>query len=737
MTLQIDFERVRLAHKAVRAELLTERTSDGHWLGEVAGSPLATATALSALVLAHDSDAGATLGNSDSNNSSSQDKAAWENIVQGDLSELIVETLHWLARYQNEDGGWGDCLRGRSNLATTLLVQAAFRLTVVPAGYADLIDRVDEYVAAQGGAANLRQRLGKNHVLAAPILANCALAGMVPWRQVPSLPFELACLPPRWRERLKGPLDPLEVPTLVAIGLAKFHHERPRNPLTRVLRNALRTTGLSILESLQAEDGSFLQTIPLTAFVVMSLASVGYQHHQIVHRGVEFLFSSMRADASWPIVPNLAVRNTTLAINSLTARFDLLQPAHNLAAAGFASQEITAPTRMDLPERQTARWHAPTYAEDTLADSTRYGETVTDHASFETDHRSLPTQDIQLQDDQDLLNPACMEWLLSCQTTKRDGITGTPPGGWGWNDSPGALPNSDDTAGALKVLATWHRYANAAMGERIERAAQAGIDWLLAVQKEDGGWPAIHGGRSTASYQLSAADPTGHTLQALAAWHRPESTGRASQSPTREEISREDRIKKAMERGVAFLASVQREDGSFLAMRFGNEYHADAQNPVVGTSCVLMTCAELDRLDTDMASLAARWLLSAQHAGGGWGPPRAPLDYSNTNKNGSSPRRENDALAKNCSIEETALAVTALMPLANGNSSAAQAVSQGLAWLVDALEQDAQQQPAVIGFYLGRLWYHERLYPLIFAAGALTRAVRQLAPRQPVPAAAS
>jgi squalene-hopene/tetraprenyl-beta-curcumene cyclase len=34
-----------------------------------------------------------------------------------------------------------------------------------------------------------------------------------------------------------------------------------------------------------------------------------------------------------------------------------------------------------------------------------------------------------------------------------------------------------------------------------------------------------------------------------------------------------------------------------------------------------------------------------------------------------------------------------------------------------------------IGFYFAKLWYFEKLYPIIFAVAALGRARRKLAPR--------
>ena len=42
---------------------------------------------------------------------------------------------------------------------------------------------------------------------------------------------------------------------------------------------------------------------------------------------------------------------------------------------------------------------------------------------------------------------------------------------------------------------------------------------------------------------------------------------------------------------------------------------------------------------------------------------------------------------------------------------------------------DRHRENAPIGFYFAKLWYYERLYPLVFAVAALGRAVRRWAPR--------
>jgi squalene-hopene/tetraprenyl-beta-curcumene cyclase len=87
-------------------------------------------------------------------------------------------------------------------------------------------------------------------------------------------------------------------------------------------------------------------------------------------------------------------------------------------------------------------------------------------------------------------------------------------------------------------------------------------------------------------------------------------------------------------------------------------------------------------------------------------------------------------LANFCSVEETSLAIEALLPLVESNQLHARAVKNGLKWLVDAVEQGRLRQPSPIGFYFAKLWYQERLYPLVFAASALRQAVRQSAPQQ-------
>ena len=313
MTPQVDRQRLADAHHTVRSQLLAERTSAGHWIGELSSSPLSTATAISALVLAEQSGTSSGLPAF----TPDEEPSHFDEIYRNDLSELIIQSLQWLARQQNDDGGWGDTDRSKSNIATTMLVQAAFHLTGVPAKYQDLLERAEAYVENAGGIAGLKRHYAGDKTFAVPILANCALADMIPWRKVPALPFELACLPQRWYNRLNLPVVSYAIPALVAIGQAKFHHCPPGNPLTRWIRGAAQSRSLAVLAEKQPASGGFLEATPLTSFVVMSLASIGKGEHPIVRQGIEFLLASVKPDGSWPIDTNLSTWNTSQALTAL------------------------------------------------------------------------------------------------------------------------------------------------------------------------------------------------------------------------------------------------------------------------------------------------------------------------------------------------------------------------------------------------------------------------------------
>ena len=145
------------------------------------------------------------------------------------------------------------------------------------------------------------------------------MAGLASWRDISPLPFELACVPQKFYRLVQMPVVSYAIPALVAIGQARYFHQKPWNPLMRLLRHLAVAPSLRVLGAMQPASGGYLEATPLTSFVVMSLAATGRADHAVAKNGVDFLASSVGTDGSWPIDTNLATWNTTLAINALAS----------------------------------------------------------------------------------------------------------------------------------------------------------------------------------------------------------------------------------------------------------------------------------------------------------------------------------------------------------------------------------------------------------------------------------
>ena len=53
------------------------------------------------------------------------------------------------------------------------------------------------------------------------------------------------------------------------------------------------------------------------------------------------------------------------------------------------------------------------------------------------------------------------------------------------------------------------------------------------------------------------------------------------------------------------------------------------------------------------------------------------------------------------------------------------AQTRAVAWLQQATDNGTRFPPSPIGLYFAKLWYSERLYPIIFTVSALQRAKAQ------------
>jgi squalene-hopene/tetraprenyl-beta-curcumene cyclase len=536
---------------------------------------------------------------------------------------LIDSGLRWLCENQNTDGGWGDTVRSPSNLSTTMLCYSALAVADACSNYPDTIEKTESWLRREAGT-----------------LEPHALAGTVMDRygkdRTFSVPILTMCA-------LAGRLGP---------GRQAWCSIKPLPFELAVLPGRLY---------------KWLR-LPVVSYALPALIAIGqarYEHRRPVcpvARLIRHLARGRSRDVLTSIQPPNggfleAAPLTSFVVMSLTS---CGHRDHPVVAKGV--EFLVASIREDGSwpiDTNLATWGT------TLAIS------------------SLSAGPSDSRGELESAAPVLLEWLLACQHKVAHPYTQAAPGGWAWSDLPGAVPDADDTAGALVALSHL-----GAKGPEVSRAVQAGIAWLLGLQNADGGIPTFCRGWTKLPFDRSAADITAHAVAGVGIWLE------ALPSSPKEQASA------GVRKMLGFLRRAQREDGSWAPLWFGNQLAPDKENPVYGTSRVLSNLSRVPAVCREgMGSVcerAVRWLLSTQNADGGWG----------------------GASGIASSIEETALAVDALV----GQPEVIEAVCRGADWLITNTRQGTSLPPSPIGLYFAQLWYHEELYPLVFSLSALSRA---------------
>lgn len=466
---------IREARKTITERLIRDLCPQGHWIGELSSSALATATATIALVTV-------------------------DPRANGDL---VDRGLDWLARNANPDGGWGDTLRSRSNLSTTALVWAAFGVAHADGQYAATVSAAVDWLTRTAGSMDLlvstiEGRYGKDRTFSVPIVMTLALSGRLGpqgWQRVRPLPFELAALPRAVFGALQLPVVSYALPALIAIGQAIYHHAPRFNPLRRLTRQ--RT--LNLLTTLQPGNGGFLEATPLTSFVTMSLASMGEAQHPVAQRGVGFLRASVRPDGSWPIDTNLSTWVTTLSVKALHHSPNCLDPTqHSNLKHWLLAQQY----RVEHPYTGAApggwAWtDLPGGVPD--ADDTA-GALLALH------YLGRP----QEEPEADLREAARLgiHWLLDLQN--RDG--GIPTFCRGWGTLPFDRSAPELTAHALRAWCAWLPHLPPKSCQRIQRGTDRAIRFLEKSQRKDGSWIPLWFGNE---HTEGEANPVYGTAQVL------------------------------------------------------------------------------------------------------------------------------------------------------------------------------------------------------------------------------
>ena len=551
--------------------LLDRRAAFDHWEGRLASSALSTGTAVLALdiVLA--------------------------NGLRGPaaLASCVTAGTSWLARHQNADGGWGDTDRSRSNISTTAIVWATLSRTGRGSPpVATVVDRAEAWLkdAAAGVAPDalrsaILRRYGKDRTFSAPILTVLALTGKLgtevdsSWRSIPQLPFELAALPHGWFQHLKLPVVSYALPALIAIGQVRHSFAPSRNPVTRLLRERVRQRTHRVLREMQPESGGYLEATPLTSFVVMSLAGMGWES-PVVEHGVRFLLDSMRDDGSWPIDTNLSTWVTTLSVSAL-------------AEAGELPQADVPGMRRWLLDQQSRREHPFTHAAPGAWAWTPLSGGVPD--ADDTAGAMLALRPLSEPDAETTAAAAAgARWLLGVQN--RDG--GIPTFCRGWGTLPFDRSTPEITAHALRAWSAWFSFFDKDLQTALQRASARAMDFLKTSQRADGSWVPLWFGNEHAPDE---ENPVYGTARVLTGLHAALANGHPSAHDCRR-------------RAIDYLLQAQNSDGGWGGA-------AGAPSTVEETGVVLLAIGravddqQSDVKAEDAVRRGASWLTTATAAG--------------------------------------------------------------------------------------------------------------------------
>lgn len=293
------------------------------------------------------------------------------------------------------------------------------------------------------------------------------------------------------------------------------------------------------------------------------------------------------------------------------------------------------------------------------------------------------------------------KWLIDQQYSTRHPYTDAAPGGWAWTPLSGGVPDADDTPSALLALDGFQKALPQTESDNVQRA-ESGIRWLIGLQNADGGIPTFCRGWGTLPFDRSNPDITAHGIRAMICWQK------RLPSVLRTQID------VSLRRASVFLAKKQEASGAWSPLWFGNQFAADESNRTYGTSRVLLALLSLlghpAEMPRERLHAGLNWLLQSQNSDGGWGGDAGVVS----------------------TIEETALALETLAACIHqqrqeslwSDSEFSQiriAIRVGLTWLFTATDAGTSFAASPIGFYFAKLWYFEKLYPIVFSVAALNR----------------
>jgi squalene-hopene/tetraprenyl-beta-curcumene cyclase len=508
----------------------------------------------------------------------------WHHVLGLRTPELDRRIANELLARQRDDGTWAIWHDGPGDLDTTVEAYAALKLAGVDPGA-----KARDFIQVRGGIPRTR------------IFTKCflALLGQWPWQRVTPIPVELVLLPPSapfsiynfscWARGTFVPLAAcraLQPVRRADIDLREIG-SRPGQTRSPAPPAGLRRRALSAAEAWvrahQEADGSWGGIQPPWVWSILMLAALGHgPEDESLSRAIEGWqgFMVEEGDRLRPEACQSPVWDTGLAV--LALRDSGLGPEHEAlvrAAEWLLNEEVTVPGDWTIrkPDLAPGGW-AFEFENDLYPD---VDDTVVVALALRRCHRGPDAVDRGLR------------WAAGMQSRS---------GGWGAFDVDNEAfwlyklpfcdfgkvtdePSADVTAHALEAIAPETGY---------EDEVRRGLDWLLAEQEPDGSWFGRWG--------VNHVYGTGAALPAL------EACGLPSGHP-------------AFRRAVAWLDSVQNEDGGFgedIRSYADPAWRGRGPSSPSQTAWALLAYVAADEADRPAARRAADWLCSVQEVNGDW-----------------------------------------------------------------------------------------------------------------------
>jgi squalene-hopene/tetraprenyl-beta-curcumene cyclase len=278
------------------------------------------------------------------------------------------------------------------------------------------------------------------------------------------------------------------LPALIAVGLVIDSHRPASFFLRRWLRSVVKGRALRKLQEIQPSSGGFLEAVPLTSFVTMSLVPQYGHQHPVADRGLAFLRASVREDGSWPIDANLSVWLTTGAVAALSEAGQEMD-GESLCPWLLSAQHMDRHVYTNAAPGGWAWTDLPGGVPD--ADDTA-GAIL---ALIRLGERGAAVE-------------SGVKWLLDLQNSD---------GGWptfcrGWGRLPFDRSAPDLTAHALRAL---HAFDPQGRRADIGRAKRRGLQYLYGQARGDGSWLPLWFGNQAARDMNNPVLGTARVLRAL------------------------------------------------------------------------------------------------------------------------------------------------------------------------------------------------------------------------------